>query len=60
LVLSGGGVRGASHVGVLKVLEQMRIPVDFITGTSMNAIVGGLYAYGYSPEELEKILKETD
>jgi len=60
LVLSGGGARGASHVGVLKILEQMRIQVDFITGTSMGAIVGGLYAYGYSPEEMEKIIKETD
>ena len=60
LVLSGGGARGASHVGVLKILEQMRIRVDFITGTSMGAIVGGLYAYGYSPEEMEKIIKETD
>ncbi|MEN8178322.1 MAG: patatin-like phospholipase family protein [Pseudomonadota bacterium] len=60
LVLSGGGARGASHVGVLKVLEQMRIPVDIITGTSMGAITGGLYAYGYSPEELEKILKKTN
>ena len=46
LVLSGGGARGAAHVGVLKALEEMRIPVDVITGTSMGSIVGGLYASG--------------
>jgi NTE family protein len=60
LVLSGGGARGVSHVGVLKVLEELRIPVDIITGTSMGAIGGGLYAYGYSPEELQQILAQTD
>lgn len=60
LVLSGGGARGASHVGVLKVLEELRIPVDIITGTSMGAIGGGLYAYGYSPEEMQQILTQTD
>ncbi|WP_455211116.1 patatin-like phospholipase family protein [Kaarinaea lacus] len=60
LVLSGGGARGASHVGVLKVLEELRIPVDIITGTSMGAIGGGLYAYGYSPEEMQRILTQTD
>lgn len=60
LVLSGGGARGASHIGVLKVLEELRIPIDVITGTSMGAIVGGMYAYGYSVEEIEKILGETD
>ncbi len=60
LVLSGGGARGASHVGVLKVLEEMQIPIDIITGTSMGAIVGGLYAHGYSPTELEKLLDDVD
>ncbi|MCU7843341.1 MAG: patatin-like phospholipase family protein [Candidatus Thiodiazotropha sp. (ex Monitilora ramsayi)] len=60
LVLSGGGARGASHIGVLKVLEELRIPIDVITGTSMGAIVGGMYAYGYSVEEIEKHLGETD
>ena len=53
LVLSGGGARGLSHVGVLKVLEQERIPVDAIAGTSMGAIVGGLYASGMSAAEIE-------
>jgi len=60
LVLSGGGARGASHVGVLKVLEELRIPVDIITGTSMGAVTGGLYAYGYSAEELEQLLSTAD
>lgn len=56
LVLSGGGARGAAHVGVLKVLEELRIPVDIVTGTSMGAVTGGLYAYGYSPAMLEETL----
>ncbi len=54
LVLSGGGARGIAHIGVLKELEAARIPVDFVAGTSMGAIVGGLYASGMPPEELEK------
>lgn len=60
LVLSGGGARGAAHVGVLKVLEENRIPVDYIAGTSFGAIVGGLYAAGYSADELEDILKDIN
>ncbi|RTQ47175.1 patatin [Hymenobacter gummosus] len=56
LVLSGGGAKGLAHVGVLKVLEQNRIPIDYIVGTSMGAIVGGLYAAGYSPKEIEEIV----
>ncbi|WP_321798736.1 patatin-like phospholipase family protein [Caballeronia sp. J97] len=54
LVLSGGGARGYSHIGVLKVLERLRIPVDFVVGTSMGAVVGGLYATGISADELER------
>ena len=54
LVLSGGGARGVAHIGVLKVLEEMRVPVDFIAGTSMGSLVGGIYASGMSPEEMEK------
>jgi NTE family protein len=54
LVLSGGGARGLAHVGVLKVLERERIPVDVIAGTSMGAIVGGLYASGLSAAEVER------
>jgi NTE family protein len=52
LVLSGGGPRGVSHIGVLKALEDNEIPVDYIAGTSMGAIIGGLYATGYSPDEI--------
>ena len=60
LVLSGGGARGAAHVGVLKVLEENHIPVDVIAGTSFGAIVGGLYASGYSAAEMEEILRNID
>ncbi len=60
LVLSGGGARGAAHVGVLKVLEDLRIPIDVIAGTSMGSIVGGLYASGLSPVQIEQILAELD
>jgi NTE family protein len=55
-VLSGGGARGAAHVGVLEVLEQLHIPIDAIAGTSMGAVVGGLYASGFSPHEIESIM----
>jgi NTE family protein len=60
LVLSGGGARGGAHVGVLKAIEEYGIPVDYIAGTSMGAIIGALYASGYSADEIEKILIETD
>ncbi len=60
LALSGGGARGAAHIGVLKVLEELNIPIDYIAGTSMGAIVGGLYAVGRSPEEIEKVALETN
>ncbi|NOU46041.1 MAG: patatin-like phospholipase family protein [Bacteroidales bacterium] len=53
LVLSGGGAKGLSHVGVLKALDENRIPIDYIVGNSMGALVGALYAIGYSPEEIE-------
>ena len=55
LALSGGGANGISQIGVLKALEEEGVPVDFIAGTSMGAIIGGLYSCGYSPDELEKI-----
>ncbi len=55
VVLSGGGSRGAAHIGVLKALEENNIPVDYIAGTSIGAVVGGLYAGGYSPDEIEAI-----
>ncbi len=56
LVLSGGGAKGAAHIGVLKVLEENRIPVDYIAGTSIGAYVAGMYALGYSAAEIEKIM----
>ena len=60
LVLSGGGARGAAHVGVLKTLEALHVPVDAIAGTSMGAVVGGLYASGMSAAEIEKELDTID
>ena len=60
LVLSGGSARGLAHVGVLKVLERERIPVDIVTGTSMGALVGGLYALGYNASDLERVALEQD
>jgi NTE family protein len=60
LALSGGGARGAAHVGVLRRVEALGIPVDFIAGTSMGSIVGGLYAMGMSPDEIEAVIEEID
>ncbi len=60
LVLSGGGAKGLAHIGVIKALEENNIPIDYITGTSMGAIIGGLYAAGYSPEEMETLFKSED
>ena len=60
LVLSGGGAKGAAHVGVLKVLEAYHIPVDYVAGTSIGAFVGGMYALGYSATEIEIIMLGTD
>ena len=60
LVLSGGGARGLAHVGVLQALEELRIPVDAIAGTSMGAVVGGLYASGKSPAEIDKLMRGID
>lgn len=56
LVLSGGGAKGIAHIGVIQALEENNIPIDYITGTSMGAIVGGLYAAGYSPAEMMQLL----
>lgn len=60
LVLAGGGAKGAAHIGVLKALEEMHIPVDILTGTSMGAYVGGLYATGMSADEIEALIYSTD
>jgi NTE family protein len=56
VVLGGGGAKGAAHIGVLKYLEEVGIPVDYVAGTSMGSIIGGLYAMGYSPDELAKLI----
>ena len=59
LVLSGGGAKGAAHIGVIKALEENNVPIDYVTGTSIGAIIGSLYAIGYTPDEmLELMLSE--
>ena len=60
LVLSGGGAKGLTHIGVIRALEENNIPIDYITGTSMGAIIGSLYAMGYSPDEMTELLKSDD
>ena len=60
VVLSGGGPRGVTHVGVLKALEENNIPIDYITGTSMGAIIGGLYASGFTPDEIEELIASDE
>ncbi|MGD0490778.1 MAG: patatin-like phospholipase family protein [Steroidobacteraceae bacterium] len=60
LVLSGGGARGMAHIGVLKILEELKIPIDCIAGTSMGAVVGGLYASGMSAAEIESTMRSVD
>ncbi len=60
LVLSGGTAKGLAHIGILKVLEEERVPIEYVTGTSMGSIIGGLYSIGYTPEEIEKIAMEMD
>jgi NTE family protein len=60
LVLGGGGAKGAAEVGVLKVIEQAGIPIDYIAGSSVGAIVGGLYAAGYTASELETLFQTQE
>ena len=60
LALSGGGSKGFAHIGVLKVLEENNIPIDYISGTSMGGIVASLYAIGYTPNEIEVVVKTMD
>jgi len=60
LVLSGGGAKGFAHIGVLKVLEKMNMPIDYISGTSMGSIIGAFYAMGYSANEIEKLVLSQD
>ena len=60
LVLSGGGARGFAHIGVLRVLRELRVPVDMVVGTSMGSVVGGAYAAGASVADLERMARQTD
>ncbi len=60
VVLSGGGAAGSAHIGVLRALEQNEIPIDYIVGTSVGAIIGGFYAAGYSPTEIERIVSSPE
>lgn len=60
LVLSGGGAKGIAHIGVIQALEENNIPIDYIAGTSMGSIVGGLYAAGYTPDEMLKLILSRD
>ena len=52
LVLSGGGAKGITHIGIIQALEENDIPIDYVAGTSIGAIIGALYAMGYTPQEL--------
>ena len=60
LVLAGGGAKGAAHIGVLQYLDEMDIPVDYVVGTSMGSIIGGMYAMGYEPSHMVEIIKSLD
>lgn len=60
LVLSGGGAKGLTHIGIIRALEENNIPIDYVAGTSMGAIVGSLYAMGYSPDEMEELILSDD
>ena len=59
LVLSGGGAKGLYHIGVIKALEENGIPIDYVSGTSMGAIIAGLYAIGYTPEQMAEIFESN-
>ncbi|MCX6306311.1 MAG: patatin-like phospholipase family protein [Bacteroidetes bacterium] len=59
LVLSGGAAKGGAHIGVLRALEENHIPINYIVGTSIGAVVGGMYAAGYSPDEIEKLMNSV-
>lgn len=60
IVLSGGGAKGMAHIGALKVIEKAGIPIDYVVGTSMGSIIGGLYSIGYSPEQLDSMVHRQD
>ena len=60
VVMGGGGAKGAAHIGVLKYIEDLGIPVDYVAGTSMGSIIGGLYAMGYTPDQLTELISMID
>ena len=60
LVLSGGGAKGAAHVGVIRYLEELNIPVDMVLGTSMGGLVGALYSLGYTPDQMDTLMRSID
>ena len=60
LVLSGGGAKGASHIGVIQCLDSLGIPVDVVLGTSMGGLIGSLYSLGYSPHEMDSLIRTID
>ena len=60
LVLSGGGARGLAHIGTLQLIDSLQIPIDYVVGTSMGSIIGGLYALGYTGNEIEKFVRQAD
>src|SRR5215469_4796047 len=60
LTLSGGGAKGLAHIGILKAIDSAGLKIDYITGTSMGSIIGGLYAVGYSGSDIEKIARGID
>ena len=60
VVLSGGGAKGMAHIGALKVIEEAGIPIDYVVGTSMGSIIGGLYSIGYTPEQMDSMVRRQD
>ena len=60
LVMSGGGAKGMAHIGVIRALEENGIPIDYVAGTSMGAVIGSLYVMGYSPDEMEDLIRSDD
>ena len=60
LVLSGGGARGLAHIAIIEAVEAAGIPIDLVVGTSMGALIGGLYSAGYTPSEIRRLIEATD
>ena len=60
LVLSGGGAKGITHIGIIQALEENGIPIDYVTGTSIGAIIGALYAMGYTPQEMLELINSKE